>query len=279
MSNYINYRPLDEEELIRIANQRVAPSYDEQIAAYQRQAAKQEAAYRQSLEGLDPAYAKLGRQVERQFELKRQDVSDAAMARGFGRSSYVTDVIGQTHDQQYAQLEELAARKQQEADGIAGKIEALYDDLMENQSRLSTAKQNKILSTIDQLRLEQSAREMEVMQYNADMAMRERQLEQQWRQFEAQMAMNRDQMAADSQAREWQMQMEREKFNYARESDAYAREAAAAAAAAKAEAERIKAMMQAAKSSGGGSSKGSSSGGSSAKKKPSVGGSFAGIRV
>ncbi len=273
MAYSINFNPLSEEELLRIANQRVAPSYDEQTALYEKQTKKREDEYKQSLTKLDPTYERLGADIERQYEQKRQTVADAAMARGFGRSSYVTDVLGQAHEQQMTALGELARRKQDEVDGIAAKIETLYDDLMDNQSRLSSAKQNKILSTIDQLRLEQNARELEVMKYNADMAMREQQLQMQREQFDAQMAFNQSKASQDAAYRQQQMGMAKDEFAYRQQQDALKREAEAAAERARLEMEMLKLAQK------GASSSKSSSSSSSKAKSSSAGIVFTGVRV
>lgn len=281
MASYtISYTPKSEEELLNIATQRVSSSYDEQMADYERQAAKKESHYNESLAKLDPAYERLGAQVERQYEQKRQNVSDAAMARGFGRSSYVTDVLGQAHDQQISALEELSRKKAEEVEGIGAQIETLYDDLLANQSRLSAAKQNKILSTIDQLRLEQESREIQIMQYNADISMRQEQLAMQREQFEAQAAYNQSQMAYNQEKaaqeaayRQEQMAWEREQFAYKQQADALAREAALRELERKEAETAAKLAKQAASSSG---SKGSKSSGSSSKKEEIK---FVGIRI
>lgn len=279
--SYISYTPKSEEELLRIATQRTASSYDDQMAQYERQAEKKEAMYNESLSKLDPAYDRLGAEVERQYDLKRQNVADAAMARGFGRSSYVTDVIGQTHDQQAAALEELARKKSDEAEQIAGQIEALYDDLLANQSRLSAAKQSKILSTIDQLRLEQEAREFEAMKYNADVASRAEQLAMQREQWSAQMAYNQSQLgynqqkaAQEADYRQQQMAWEREQFAYKQQMDALARETALRELAIK-EAESAARLAKTAASAAGKSS----SGGSAKAKASGTGIQFAGVRI
>ena len=233
MGYELSYTPKTDEELMKIATQRVASSYDDQMAQYEKQAAKKETMYQSKLDKLEPVYERLSGGVEKQYEQKRQNVADAATARGFGRSSYVTDVIGQTHDQQTEALGELARRKSEEADSIAAQIEALYDDLLDNQTRLSAAKQNKILSTIDQLRLEQEAREFDVMKYNADIAMRAEQLAMQREQFEAQMSYNQQQLAYNQQKagqdvayRQQQIEQANAQFAYQKEMDALARELA-----------------------------------------------------
>lgn len=273
MSNiqYLSYNPLSEEELLRIAQTRVAPGYDEQMAIYQQQTDKGAARYQQQMEKLEPEYERLLSGLSGQYEQKRQTLSDAATARGFGRSSYTTDLLARSYDQQTEGIAELMRQKSEEASKLQMQIDDLYDNLLTNQARLTTSKQNQILSQIDSLRQEQTARELEVMKYNADLNMREQQLalqrEQlaaQQAQWQAQMAYNQQKAAQENAYKQQQMDFQKEQFTYKQQQDAAAALAAEYAAQ----------MAAQAKSSGG---KSGSSGGKSAASSGAP--TFYGVRI
>lgn len=231
---YLSYTPMSDEEISEIAKRRISGAYDEQADLYQRQTDKKAAGYQSKIDKLEPEYSLKAAQVEEQYGQKRQNVSDEALARGFGRSSYVTDVLARTHDQQMSALSELSRQKAAEAENITAQIDALYDELFDNQAKLTTAKQNKLLSTIDQLRGEQAQREQEVLKYNADLALRQEQLNQQRELFYAQQQYDQQKLEADRGYREQQMALERERFAYQQNKDAAAAAQKAAEAAAKA---------------------------------------------
>lgn len=170
----LSYKPYTEEELRQMAQNQYAAGYENRLAELEQASKKQEEAYRRQLASLEPQYDKRAEEIAANLSLRKKELSDAALSRGFGRSSYVTDMLSKAHDDAALSLENLRLEQQKNAAALLMRIDELYDELYAQQGRLTQEKEQKILSQIDLLRREQEQRRLEVDMFNLEMEQRKR---------------------------------------------------------------------------------------------------------
>ncbi len=174
MSNvlYMTYTPQTDEERRRGAELQYADLYDALSREAQRKTDALAGRKRAQEAQMEETFGLRAQEVAETFGEQRRQVEQAALDRGFGRSSYVTDRIGRSFELQDASLAQLQREKAQRVSDLELQIDDLYAALFEDQAHLTQEKANKILSAIDGMRQEQEKTAREVQQYNNDLTLR-----------------------------------------------------------------------------------------------------------
>ena len=161
----IEYRARDETQLSALA-QALGAGYDQRLEDLQRGARDQQQRYEAQIEGLDPAYEKALAELEAAYAKNKQGVSDAALSRGMGRSSYVTDQLAGLSQSELGAMDSARSERMKREGELSSLIAQLMGDTDQSAARLKRERAEAIASSIESMRQEDVKRGQEALMYN-----------------------------------------------------------------------------------------------------------------
>lgn len=161
-----NFTPRTEEELRATAENTYGSLYGSEIEAIQRNAQAAENDRLAQIEALEPAYQKKQADLSAQYAQQRQTLSDEALSRGLGRSSYVTDQLSGSQKREMSDSQALMDEKEAKLASLQREIEQLRADASASTSRLLGERERSILSAIDQYRAQDAQTAQDALKYN-----------------------------------------------------------------------------------------------------------------
>lgn len=155
-----------------------------EIEALERGARDQQASIQGQMDGLEPEYQQKLASLAQQYGTQRQTLSDAALSRGLGRSSYVTDQLAGSQKREMADANQLASDTEARKRQLQSSMAQVAGDLAQSTSRLLGEREQKILSAIDEYRKADRDQANQALTYNNSLAQQHRSETEQTRQFE-----------------------------------------------------------------------------------------------
>lgn len=195
--------PRSKQELEEIARGRYDGQYDRQIAQLRENAQIEEQQRREAADALPAEYARRQRELEDTYGRARQSLSDQTLKRGFGRSSYATDLLSQAHAQENEQIARLGEQRDAQQQSLEREIAKLLKDARDQELTLNSERAERIRQAMDELAGEDSKAQQDALRYNNDLALEEYKLQLsrdaqalRERQAEVDMAIKKQQAAA-----------------------------------------------------------------------------------
>jgi len=200
---YLTYTPLTDEELRRMAEERVSPTYSANVEAAKQAAERSKQALEQQKEQIERLYGTRRSELQELYDIERQRASDEALKRGLARSSYAADRQAQVGELEAKALQQLQSDLALDIKQIDQQIVTLEQQLADSLKRLDIDRATEIRSIIDQLKQEQENKLLQIQQYNNQLAAQERQEQFQREQFDWQKALQ-----------EWEKQFKQKQFDW-----------------------------------------------------------------
>ncbi len=200
---YLTYTPLTDEELRRMAEERVSPTYSANVEAAKQAAERSKQALEQQKEQIERLYGTRRGELQELYDIERQRASDEALKRGLARSSYAADRQAQVGELEAKALQQLQSDLALDIKQIDQQIVTLEQQLADSLKRLDIDRATEIRSAIDQLKQEQENKLLQIQQYNNQLAAQERQEQFQREQFDWQKALQ-----------EWEKQFKQKQFDW-----------------------------------------------------------------
>ncbi len=183
----MDYATRSDEELSHAAQNAYGSLYAGEIEALERGARDQQAALQGQIDALEPEYQQKLGQLAEQYATQRQALSDQALSRGLGRSSYVTDLFSGSQKREMSDGQALASATEARKRSLTDSMTKVTGDLAHSTSRLLGERESKILSAIDEYRKGESDKSNQALQYNNTLLAQHRTQTEQTRQFEQQL--------------------------------------------------------------------------------------------
>lgn len=158
-----------------------------EIEALERGARARQAAIESQLGALEPETERLKAQLAEHYAAQRQTLSDAALSRGLGRSSYLTDQLSGSQQRETADARAVSADASARRQALEGQMGQVGGDLAQSTARLVAERERKILSAIDEYRRLERDRADQALKYNNEQLERHLSAQEQRRQFEEQL--------------------------------------------------------------------------------------------
>ncbi|NLG25048.1 MAG: hypothetical protein GX558_06805 [Clostridiales bacterium] len=180
----IDFAPRTDEELRSQAENRYGSLYEADIAAAQSSAAAGQAALTRLIDALEPALRAQLADLAARYAAARQSLSDQALSRGLGRSSYLIDQLSGSQISELDAGQQLQRQAQSRETELQDQIGALLSDLNATTSRLTGERERAIASAIDAYRQDDQNSALEALKYNNQLTQAERDRAEEIRQFE-----------------------------------------------------------------------------------------------
>ena len=187
----MDYAPRTDEDLRRIAENLYGSQYAGQLEDLERSARGNEQRLRDLIDSLDPRLERQLVALITQYEGARQQLSDQALSRGLGRSSYLTDQLTGNFNNQLDMQRQLQQDNERGKLKLEREIAQLLADLDTSKARLSADRERSISSAIDGYREQDQKLASDALKYNNSLAQREQERLEQIRQFEENLAVQK----------------------------------------------------------------------------------------
>ncbi len=125
----------------------------------------------QAIRNTESDYGTALQSLEKEYESASKLLSEEALARGLGRSSYALDLQSENLNEKQESLSALMADKMQAVNVIQNQIDLLEQEFIDNQTYLSGKKEDEIKSTLANLKAERDETIREVLEYNNELIM------------------------------------------------------------------------------------------------------------
>ena len=112
--------------------------------------------------------------LEKEYENASKALSEEALARGLGRSSYALDLQSENISDKQENLSSLLTDKMQAVNVIQNQIDMLEQEFIDHQTYLSKKKEDQIQNILANLRQDRDETIREVLEYNNDLIMDQR---------------------------------------------------------------------------------------------------------
>jgi len=163
---YAQYTPMTDDELKKIAALTGQKSYDLSIDQLNNQYQRNvdDINYQKSV--TEKNYDEKAAAIAGAFTDKRQNLSDYALSRGVGRSSYALDMQNRAYSEEQSMLMGALNDKQQRLGELDKNISVLNAVLAESVDKLSVKRLEEIEGIIQKLKYEQQKTQMDILKYN-----------------------------------------------------------------------------------------------------------------
>lgn len=125
----------------------------------------------QAIRDAERDYENAIKAMEKEYKSASESLSDEALARGLGRSSYALDLQSENLNNQQDSLTALLSDKMQAVNVIQNQIDRLEQEFIDNQTYLSKKKEDELKSKLIDLRQERDDTMRDVLEYNNDLIM------------------------------------------------------------------------------------------------------------
>ena len=185
------FTPRSEEALRAEATARADAEYQQQLRAAQA-SAQQGARGRQALiDALTPMYEEQMAALSKEYARDRESLSNQALSRGLGRSSYLMDQLAASQQGERQTQAALLRDKNSRQAALQDEIDGLLSDLEQTRQSLGAQREKNILSAIEQGRAADLAAQNEALRYNNTLRQDARDYAERVRQFDEDLKLKR----------------------------------------------------------------------------------------
>lgn len=174
------------QQLMQAAQAQLSGRYQLEQQQAQQSAAQQQQALEQLLQQLLPAYQQQLSQLGQQYQRERQDLSDAALSRGMGRSSYLLDQLGASGARETQHQQALDTQRAQREAQLGAQLMQVQTHLRDTLARLGLQQQDALADAINTLRRQDQQGAQDALRYNNDLSLKQadlalRQQQDEWK--------------------------------------------------------------------------------------------------
>lgn len=184
----MEFTPRTEEALQRAAENRHGASYDAQIEDVERAAQDEQDRLMAQMAALEPELEARSQSLADQYAKQRQTLSDEALSRGLGRSSYVTDQIAGSQKRETADAMTLAADTTSRKRTLEDSLFKEQQNAAQSAARLQAQRERSILAAIDEYRAADQQQALSAQKYNNELDEKYRKEQEDRRQFQLELA-------------------------------------------------------------------------------------------
>lgn len=185
------FTPRSEEELTEYAERLYGTAYDAKLKAAEKSTQAKAQSTQALLEALTPLYEQQLASLKQEYESGREYLSNQALSRGLGRSSYLTDQLAGSVNQQRADEMTLRSERNSREQALQSQISQLYSDLDDQRSQLTSQREQAIWQAIENGRKEDQEQQFKALQYNNSLIQDARDYAENKRQFEEELKLKR----------------------------------------------------------------------------------------
>ena len=175
---YVTPNVMSDEQLRQIAGLTGKESYELQLSQLNSQYERDKAELEKKRSRVESDYGDTAAAIESAYDVRRDELSNQALARGMGRSSYALDMQDRSYDQEQAALLVALQDKQRQIEDIDDSLATLSAVLAEGTDKLSRDRLDSIEAMVSKLKYEQSKAVLEAQKYNNDLQLKLAQLQQ-----------------------------------------------------------------------------------------------------
>lgn len=185
------FTPRSEQELTEYAQRLYSTAYDEKLKAAEKSTQARVQSTQALLEALTPLYEQQLASLKQEYESGREYLANQALSRGLGRSSYLTDQLAGSLNQQRADEMTLRSEKNSRQQALQSQISQLYGELDEQRNQLTSQREQAIWQAIENGRREDQEQQFEALKYNNSLIRDARDYAENQRQFEEELKLKR----------------------------------------------------------------------------------------
>ena len=185
------FTPRSERELAETAEKLYGATYDEKLRAAEKSTNARAASTQAMIEALTPLYEQQLESLRQQYTGGREYLSNQALSRGLGRSTYLTDQLAGSVKQQRADESALLGQMNSRQSALQDQIRQLYSDLDDQRSLLSSQREQAIWQAIENGRREDQEQQFKALQYNNSLLKDARDYAEKQRQFNEELKLKR----------------------------------------------------------------------------------------
>ena len=172
----LTYAAPTDEELFAQASLAAEEEYKSDYDLLFNQTKRKKDVMTQAIRDAESDYESVLATLEKEYEGASKTLSEEALARGLGRSSYALDLQSENLSDKQTSLSQLMSDKMQAVNVIQNQIDALEQDFIDNQTYLSKKKEEEIKSILIDLKQERDDTIREVLEYNNELIMDQKEL-------------------------------------------------------------------------------------------------------
>ena len=187
----IRFTPRTEEALRAEAEAQYAPAYDAEMRRAEQETGRATRSRQALIDALTPMYEEQMAALAKEYARDRENLSNQALSRGLGRSSYLMDQLsGSQAGERQAQQNLLKQRNSRQA-ALEDEIESLLGDLDAQRSSLTAQREQDILRAIEKGRAEDLSAQNEATRYNNSLRQDARDYAQKVKQFDEELKLKK----------------------------------------------------------------------------------------
>lgn len=185
------FTPRTEEQLREQAEMAYGAAYDDRLRAAEKSARERAASTQAMIEALTPLYERQLAELAREYEGGREYLSNQALSRGLGRSSYLTDQLAGSLNQQRADERTLLGQMNSRQAALQDQLQQLNSDLDEQRSQIASQREAAIWQAIESGRSADQQQQFKALEYNNSLLKDSRDFAEKQRQFDEELKLKR----------------------------------------------------------------------------------------
>ncbi|MDD7413307.1 MAG: hypothetical protein PUK86_08820 [bacterium] len=185
------FTPRTEQQLADYAEKMYGAAYDERLRAAEKSANARAASTQAMIEALTPLYEQQLASLSQQYHSGREYLSNQALSRGLGRSTYLTDQLAGSVSRQRADENTLLSQMNSRQSALQDQIRQLYSDLDDQRASITGQREQAIWEAIENGRRQDQEQQFKALQYNNSLIKDARDYAEKQRQFEEELKIKR----------------------------------------------------------------------------------------
>ena len=171
--------------------ERQLTDYDEKLRAAEKSANARAASTQAMIAALTPLYEQQLASLSQQYHSGREYLSNQALSRGLGRSTYLTDQLAGSVNRQRADEANLLSQMNSRQSALQDQIRQLYSDLDDQRASIAGQREQAIWEAIENGRRQDQEQQFKALQYNNSLIKDARDYAEKQRQFEEELKIKR----------------------------------------------------------------------------------------
>jgi|GEM_PF-2545246 len=171
---FMRYDEPTDEKLLKLAKSQAEKGYKDEFDRLFDSTKSKKGMMLRAIKDAEKDYSDSTREMNRHFEETGQVLSDEALSRGLGRSSYALDLQMNNQTDKQRSLQKLLDYKVSAVNEVQNQIDSLEKEFLNNQNYLSRKKTEDIQNILTGLKAERDETIRDVIEYNNKIAMQQK---------------------------------------------------------------------------------------------------------